>query len=189
MKYQSKKNPDVFAAYDFQDEKTKSHRMIYLTGEKTGYSFEIASSTLQRWWKKVEATQEEVDAERINVPYHPDVTPHYIPKPQSVIEYEENKKRVKVNTDLPNFDNMAEMFETITERVNETSKYIALRGTHTTIWRKSQCIDIYVDDVLLEKFVEQGFQTKPNKDKHRPYHIKIKTAEEFDKMKIAIMTN
>ena len=187
MKYQSKKDSEIFAALDFQNEKTKTYRMIYLTGDKAGYSFEVAGSTLKRWWKKVEATKEEVDAEIINTPYNPDVTPHYIPKPQSVIEYEEGKKRGRYNGELPDFESMSNEFASITKRINETSKYIAIKDSDTTIWRKSMYIDIYADNEYAEKFVSQGLTTKPNKDKKRPFHIQIKTSEEYDCMRNALI--
>lgn len=186
MKYQSKKDPTITAAFDFQDEKTKVNHMIYLTGEKAGYSFEVSSSTLKRWWTKVEITKEELDAEIINTPYHPDVTPHYIPVPDSVKEYEASKKRNRVNADIPDFETMSEEFASFSKKINEKSQYIAIKDSDTTIWRKAQRIDIYADQMMWERFVAQGLQSTENKDKKRPFHIKIETEKDYERMRDAI---
>lgn len=186
MKYQSKKDPTVTAAYDFQDPKTKTIRMIYLTGEKAGYSFEVSSSTLKRWWTEMDVSEKEVEAELINTPYHPDVTPHYIPKPESVIEYEENKKRLRHNNELPEFSDIVSDLEHNLQKINENSKYVMVKDSKTTIWRKSKHIDVYADEILWQKFVEQGFETKENKDKDRPFAIRITTADEYEKLKAII---
>lgn len=185
MKYQSKKDPTITAAYDFQDPKTKTIRMIYLTGEKAGYSFEISSSTLKRWWQKLDVPKEEVDDEIINTPYHPDVTPHYIPKPESVVEYENMRSRS--NNELPDFDGLVEDFESFSQKINQNSKYIKLLNSQTTIWRKSAGIDVYADEIMWERFVEQGLKSTPNKDKNRPFAIKIKSADDYEKLKKAII--
>jgi len=185
MKYQSKKDPEIFAALDFQNEKTKTYRMIYLTGDKAGYSFEVSASTLKRWWEQVNATKEEVDAEIINTPYHPDVTPHYIPKPQSVIEYEENKKRKRYNNDLPDFDNMVEDLMPSIRKVNKD--YVLLKDSATAIWRKGTRIDVNADSIILEKCVKQGLKSTENKDKDRPFRITIVTIDDYEKLKKAIL--
>ncbi len=182
MKYRSKKDPSIEAAYDFQDPKTKTIRMIYLTGEKAGYSFEISSSTLKRWWEEMNVPENEVKAEIINTPYHPDVKPHYIPKPQSVVEYEENKKRLRSNNDLPSFEDMSENLADICQKINDNSKYIKIKDSDTTIWRKSLCIDIYADEVYWERLASKGLKSTPNKDKRRPFAIRIQTADEYEKM-------
>lgn len=187
MKYRSKKDPEVTAAFDFQDEKTKVNHMIYLTGEKAGYAFEISSSTLKRWWTKVDATQEEINSDIINAPYHPNVTPHYIPVPDSVKEYEAMKTKKRRNNDLPDFESMVEEFAVATQRINESSKYIALKDSQTTIWRKSTCIDIYADEMMWERFVVEGLESKPNKDAKRPFAIKVKTEKDYERMRNAII--
>jgi hypothetical protein len=180
MKYQSKKDPTITAAFDFQNEKTKTITMIYLTGEKAGHSFDISASTLKRWWKKMDATEEEVAEERINAPYHPDVTPHYIPKPQSVIDYENAKSTKRSNIDLPSFEDMVDTLQSVCKKVNETSKYVQLLDSDTTIWRKSRSIDIYADEQIWTKLAESGLQSTANKDKKRPFAIKITSAEDYE---------
>lgn len=187
MKYQSKKHPEITAVYDFQNPKTKTITMIYLTGEKAGYSFDISPSTLKRWWKKVEISEQELNEERINTPYHPDVTPHYIPKPQSVIDYEEKKLNARKNLELPDFETIVDDLGSILRKANETSKYVMLSNSDTTIWRKSKVIDIYADEETWLKLVDQGLQSSSNKDSKRPYAIKIKTAEEYKKVLDALL--
>lgn len=186
MKYQSKKDPNITAAYDFKDPKTKTIRMIYLTGEKAGYSFEISSSTLKMWWEEMPATEQEVEAEIINTPYHPDVTPHYIKKPQSVIDYENNKVKARYNMDLPQFSDMVNDLQHNLQKVSETSKYVMVKDSKTTLWRKARWIDVYADEPMWEKLVEQGFESAPNKDKERPFAIRVKTLDEYEKLKNVI---
>ena len=188
MKYQSKKNPEVFAAFDMANEKYNTTRLIYLTGENKGKSFDVSNSTLKRWWKKVENENIEseesilgIDMEQVNKPYHPNVTPHYIPKPQSVIEYEEKKKK-KFNSDLPKFEEIADTFGEFLSKINETSQYIKFKHG-TTLWRKSAYIDIYATEDIFIKLAEAGLQSSPNKDKVRPFAFRIKSLEEYEKAK------
>lgn len=187
MKYKSKKDPKVIASYDFQDPKTKTIRMIYLTGDKAGNSFEVSSSTLKRWWSKVDADDKAAEAEIINTPYKPNVTPHYIPKPESVIRYEENKKKARRNIDIPEFDAFVEEFEQYFQKVNTNSSYVMLKDSKTTIWRKARWIDVYADQEVWERLVAQGFESKPNKDKERPFSVRVSTVEEYDKLRNVII--
>jgi len=180
MKYQSKKDPTVTAAFDFEDEKCKTTRLIYLTGEKAGNSFVVANSTLKRYWKPITDNSLNIDVEQVNQPYKPDVTPHYIPKPQSVIEYEENKHK-KYNKDLPEFDTIVDELGEKLKKVNSTSNYVMF-DNKTTLWRKSTCIDVYACEEVWIKLTEAGFQSKANKDKDRPYAFKIVNADDYKKL-------
>ena len=186
MKYKSKKDNSIIAAFDFEDEKCHTTRLIYLTGEKAGNSFVVSNSTLKRWWTEVADDDEEVKAEIINTPYNPPVTPHYIPKPKSVIKYEENKRKAISNNDLPEYDELVAELEQYLQKVNESSKYVVIRNSQTTVWRKLRWIDIYADELMWTKLVEQGLKSKPNKDKFRPYNIRINTSDEYEKFKNAI---
>lgn len=186
MKYKSKKDNSIIAAFDFEDEKCHTTRLIYLTGEKAGSSFVISNSTLKRWWTKVEADDLEAEAEIINTPYNPPVTPHYIPKPDSVIEYEANKRKAISNNELPEFDDLVTELEQYLSKINETSKYVVVRNSQTTVWRKLKWIDVYADELIWGKLVEQGLKSKPNKDKYRPYNVRIETADDYGKFKNAI---
>ena len=49
MKYRSKKDPAIIAAFDFENEKCRTTTLIYLTGPKPGYSFTITNSTLSKY--------------------------------------------------------------------------------------------------------------------------------------------
>lgn len=180
MKYQSKKDPTVTAAFDFEDEKCKTTRLIYLTGDKAGNSFVVANSTLKRYWTPITDNPLNIDVEQVNKPYKPDVTPRYIPKPESVIEYEARKSK-KFNADLPIFDVMADKFASNLSKINENSSYVKFKDG-TTMWRKSACIDIYATESTWVKLTEGGFTSTPNKDTVRPFHIKISNADEFEKV-------
>lgn len=188
MKYQSKKNPEVFAKLDVVNDKYNTTRLIYLTGEHEGESFDVSNSTLKRWWKKVEDETIEdeasilgIDMEQVNEPYNPEVTPHYIPKPQSVIEYEEKKKK-KFNADLPKFEEIADTFGEFLSKINETSQYVKFKDG-TTLWRKSGWIDIYATEGTFTKLAESGLTSSPNKDKVRPFAFRISSSEEYERAK------
>lgn len=184
MKYQSKKDTSIFATVDSYDEKTKTTILVYESGDKKGKSVNVSSSTLKRWWKQVEDDNPlNIDMEQVNKPYKPDVTPHYIPKPQSVIEYEENKKKARYNSELPELSQIVDTLGEYCVKINEGSKYVKFKdGKGTTLWRKSRCIDIYATEIVWEALTNKGFVSSPNKDKDRPFHIKINTSEEYDKV-------
>lgn len=185
MKYRSKKDPAVTAAFDFEDEKHHSTYLIYLSGPKKGTSFCVTNSTLKRYWEPIEEsnplmfTPEEVA--QINTPYKPDVTPRYIPKPQSVIEYEEKQHRRQYNNELPDFDALVEMFGFILKKVNEKSGYM-LFSDGTSLHRKSKDIRLYTVENIWVALTEKGFKSSPNKDKDRPFAFIITTKKEFDDM-------
>lgn len=182
MKYQSKKDPNVYATVDSYDEKYKTTILVYETGEKAGKSVNVSASTLKRWWRKVEDENVlNIDFEQVNEPYPEPKEQKYIPKPQAVIEYEEKKLKKRYNGELPSFEQIVDMFGGKLKKVNETSSYIKFND-ESTMWRKSTCIDIYASETTWVKLTEAGFQSKPNKDKVRPYAIKILSKEEFDRM-------
>ena len=220
MKYQSKKDENVTATLISENEKYKTATLKYDSGDDEGKTFDVSQSTLKRWWKKmnddnvtenvenivpandmldgnvehitpIEATNGiDIDMDVVNQPYAPNVTPHYIPKPDSVIEYEENKKkrRGSYNEDVPTFDVIVESFGSILVKVNETSKYVKFKdGKGTTLWRKNSYIDIYATQEVFELLTNVGFVSEVNKDKDRPYHIRITTHDEWEKMSKVII--
>ena len=201
MKYQSKKDENVTATLISENEKYKTVTLKYDSGDDEGKTFDVSQSTLKRWWKKVDSVEDDNSAptennpldihpEVVNQPYAPNVTPHYIPKPDSVIEYEENKKkrRGSYNEDVPTFDAIVESFGSILVKVNETSKYVKFKdGKGTTLWRKNSYIDIYATQEVFELLTNVGFVSEVNKDKDRPHHIRITTHDEWEKMSKVII--
>lgn len=190
MTYQSKKDPEVTAAFDFEDPKYKTTRLIYLTGPKKGQSIAVSNSTLKRWWKKLDGknepeVEEEVidnplnlDFEQVNQPYKPNVTPHFIPKPQSVIEYEE-QKHSRNNSELPSFEELCDMFGPVLKKINEKSVYMIFKDK-TALHRKAQYIKLYTVENIWTQLAEKGLESKPNNDKDRPFAFTIKTKDDFD---------
>lgn len=189
MKYQNKKAPEIFAAVDFEDEKTKTTRLIYLTGEKQGCSFVLSNSTLKRWWKHVPSTEEQDQEDMINTPYRPEVKPHRVPVPESVIEYENATKfntdvsgDVATNTverDLPTFEMLCDDLSKYIEKTY-TDKHISLKGTKTTVWRKNKWISVYADETVRDILAYSRLPIVENKDKARPWGCRISTAEQYD---------
>ena len=194
MKYRSKKDPEVIAAFDFEDEKHKSTYLIYLTGPKSGMSFCVTNSTLNRYWEEVKDEVPKVldfspdEIQQINTPYKPDVTPHYIPKPQSVIEYEEKQHRSRGNSDLPSFEALVEMFGFMLLKVNEKSGYMIFKDK-TALHRKAKTIKLNTVENVWEELTHKGFQSSPNNDKDRPFTFVIKTKEEFETMSEVLINN
>lgn len=180
MKYTSKKDPTVTAQLNTMSEKYGTVSMTYLSGPNEGKSFDITTSTLKRWWKADNSVSSvlDIDEEKVNTPYKPDVTPHYIPKPQSVIEYEK-KQKVFHNSDLPEFEAIVDTLGSLCTKVNENSKYIKF-SDKSTLWRKERRIDIYAAESLWEKLANAGLQSSANKDKDRPFAFKIETQEQYD---------
>lgn len=188
MMYQSKKDPSIEAAFDFQNEKTKTIRMIYLTGEKAGYSFDIEPSTLKRWWKKMDTTEQEEDTARINAPYHPDVTPHYIEKPESVKRYEEEKalrrkgKRVAQFEGPKDYEQFADWLgESNVELKRVNSGYISLPD-NSKLKILTSGIGILASQELGEKFIEKGFTARSCIEKGTPFRFDITTQDEYNNM-------
>lgn len=128
----------------------------------------------------------DIDMDVVNQPYHPDVTPHYIPKPDSVVEYENNKRKRKFNEDLPDYETICETFNEFLKKRN--ASYIRFKdGKGSTIFRKGQYIDIYATEELLEPLTRAGLTSSVNKDKDRPFHFRVSTMEDYDKAKKAII--
>lgn len=128
----------------------------------------------------------DIDMDVVNQPYHPDVIPHYIPKPDSVVEYENNKRKRKFNEDLPDYETICETFNEFLKKRN--ASYIRFKdGKGSTIFRKGQYIDIYATEELLEPLTRAGLTSSANKDKDRPFHFRISTMEDYDKAKKAII--
>lgn len=182
MKYRSKKNPEIEASLDFEDEKYRTAMMIYLTGPDAGKSFSITTATLKRWWEPINTVDSilKLDSERINTPYNPNVKPHYIPKPQSVIDYE-NKKNTRYNASLPSFDVIVDDLGSKACKVNKNSEYLKFNDK-STLWRKRSKIDIYASEDLWLKLSEVGLQSSANKDKERPFAFKIETESDYYKV-------
>jgi len=184
MKYKSKKDPDIIAAFDFDNEKFKTTTLIYLTGPKKGYSFTINNCTLRKYWEPVEDIPKPLNftpeqMEQINQPYKPDVTPHYIPKPQSVIEYEENKHKSRRNNELPTFEEIADMFGVVLKKINEKSNYVVFKDG-SAMHRKSAFIKFNTVENIWTQLAEKGLESQSNPDKDRPFAFTIKTKEDFD---------
>lgn len=205
-KYQSKKDPTVTALLISKNEKYNTVSMQYVTGDNEGKNFDVSLSTLKRWWKKMDddnkvvndnapandTNNEEsdvlkkIDMDVVNRPYHPDVTPHYIPVPDSVVEYENNKRKRKFNEDLPDYETICETFNEFLKKRN--ASYIRFKdGKGSTIFRKGQYIDIYATEELLEPLTRAGLTSSVNKDKDRPFHFRVSTMEDYDKAKKAII--
>lgn len=183
MKYQSKKDPTIEAAFDFEDEKCKTTRLIYLTGEKRGTSFVIANTTLKRYWTPITDNPLHIDVEQVNKPYKPDVTPHYIPKPQSVIEYEERKMKKLADFDyIKDYDEFADELakrNVVIKKVN--AGYISL-SDNTKIKILGKGIGILASEDWAEKFSKNGFIARPCIEKGTPFRFDICTEEDYLKM-------
>lgn len=182
-KYQSKKNPEIIATLESVEEKYGTVILVYETGSDAGKSISITQSTFKRWWKllteesSLSESSLDIDVKQVNTPYPEPVKQKYIPKPQSVIDYE--AKQVKqYNNDLPSFEELVAEIGSICTKVNDTSRYVKL-ACKTTLWRKSNYIDIYACETTAEKLIAKGLQCSGNKDKDRPFAFRVKTKADY----------
>lgn len=210
MEYQSKRDPSITATLLDRNDKYKTVSLKYTSGDKNGQTFDVSESTLKRWWKvmnddnsaDVTTTEVEenstlandnplnIDPEVVNQPYAPNVTPHYIPKPQSVIEYEEGKKKRRghFNSDLPTFEELVDTFGEYLHKVNEKSGYIKFNdGKGSTIWRKNPYLDMFATQVLFEVVASAGLKSTANMDTARPYKFRIDNIDDYNHAKEAII--
>lgn len=197
MKYQSKKDETVFADLVETEEKYGTVMLVYTSGEKNGKSFSVTTSTLKRWWKKVEdekvaekstTSLSESDVEQINTPYKPNVTPHYIKKPDAVVEYEEKKKMArahKSNTEMPSFVEIKELFKNQTKRCNDMAHYITL-ADGTNLNRSPASLIVRATDEVAVKLSTLGLQTFACNESKWKFRYKIVNGEDFEKIKTAL---
>lgn len=189
MKFKSKKDTTITARLEAEEPKYGTVILRYLTGPETNKTFSISKSTLKRWWAKIEEENTSssvlsIDTDKVNEPYNPKVTPRYIPKPKSVIEYEA-KKGKKYNNELPEFESISEEIAEYCKKINTNSKYVMLNDK-STIWRKCGGIDVYASETLWTILTESGLQSKPNKDKDRPFAFKVTNLDEYNKLLEAV---
>ena len=185
--YTSKKDKNVKATIEQEEEKYGTVMMCYVSGPDKGKTFSITKSTLKRWWDKDEVSfMDTIDFEKVNEPYPEPKVQKYIKKPQSVLEYEA-KKGKKYNNDLPQFEQIVEQIQEYASKINDRSKYITLPDK-TTVWRKTASVTVYATEGLWTKLTEVGLTSKPNKDKDRPFAFTIQSTEDYEKF-LEVLSN
>ena len=124
-----------------------------------------------------------IDYDKVNEPYPEPKEQKYIPKPDSVVEYEEKKKRgrSRANKDLPSFTDIVNDLGKVATKINETSGYVKFKDG-TTLWRKMLALDVYAAEKTWQALTTAGFTSKPNKDKNRPFAFKFTTKEDYNKV-------
>lgn len=183
--YQSKKDPSVTAKLEKKEEKYGTVLLEYITGNEVGKTISITSSTLKRWWKLLETKTEgesfedTIDYEKVNTKYPEPKEKKYIPKPQSVIEYEAKKEK-RYNSDLPTQDCMVERFASILSKINKT--YIVFKTSGCWLERKSGYINLYASEEVWKILSEKGMEARKNgmKNTKLPVVFKITTMEEYE---------
>lgn len=184
MKYQSKKNPEVTAALDFENEEYNTVRMIYLSGDKAGQSFDVTKSTLKRWWKKMpEVSEEQIEQEIIDTPYPEPKEQKYIPKPEAVVEYEESKRRAKCEFEMPaSYEDFAnELAANHIEIARVNTGYISLKDS-TKLKLLRTGIGILASTELAELLAGKGMKSKPCIEKGTPFRFDAKTQDDYDNL-------
>ena len=207
MIYKSKKDKNILAKVVEQDEERKTVILEYITGEQSGKTFNITTSTLKRWWSKVNESEIEsidisvetpkeipsvlknLDYEKINTPYPEPKEQKYIPKPKSVIEYEEKKKKVKCEIKLPdNYEDFATELSDKNIKIQRVNKgYLALEDT-TKLKLLSTGIGVLATDKLGNELSLNGLQCRECIEKGTPFRFDIKTQEQYDKLITVLQT-
>lgn len=196
MKYQSKKDETIVASFVSEDEKCKTTMLCYETGEKKGLAFSVTNSTLKRWWKKIESGEDslentsdksvldKVDMEMVNTPYPEPKEQKYVPVPDAVKEYEENKRRRHgYNSTFPEtYEEIADNLAKEDIKIKGVNKgYISLPD-NSKIKRISKGLGILASQELWEGLMNLGFSSKPCIEKGTPARIDILTNDDYDKL-------
>lgn len=191
MQYKSKKTGEL-AHFDSKDEKYGTTTLVYDSGDKKGTAFQVTSSTLKRWWKKVddsneqESTDEEpksvsdIDADKINEPYPEPKEQKYIPKPEAVKEFEARKKRVrgKYNDTLPDYETATNQLGKVLKKIN---KGYAVFKNGSSLHRLNPAIVIFAEEQYREILEGLGLEAGDNsQDGARPYRFVIKDADTWN---------
>lgn len=193
MQYKSKKTGEL-AHFDSKDEKYGTTTLVYDSGDKKGTAFQVTSSTLKRWWKKIddndsdeqESTDEEpksvsdIDVDRINEPYPEPKEQKYIPKPEAVKEFEARKKRVrgKYNDTLPDYETATKQIGKVLKKIN---KGYAVFKNGSSLHRLNPAIIIYAEEQYREILEGLGLEVGDNsQDGARPYKFAIKDVDTWN---------
>ena len=184
--YQSKKDETVKAIIEKEDDKTKTVILKYVSGPDIDKTVAITTSTLKRWWKAIDTAsdvsaskfEDSINYEQVNTKYPEPKEKKYIPKPQSVIDYEE-KKKSRYNNLLPTQDDMVARFSSILSKINKT--YIVFKNG-CWLERKSGYINLYSTTEVWELLVEKGFEARKNgmKNTKLPVVFKIESNEAYE---------
>jgi len=185
MKYRSKTDLSLVAQVYEVDEKRKTTSLEYLTGEEKGKTICITNPTLKRWWTPID--DEALESDDSGLKFVPKKKPKYVPKPPAVVEYEERRAAKINNNELPSFHEVANIFAEALARAQARSKYVMFHDG-TTLWRKTHCIDVYANTDTAEKLVKSGLKAKPNKDRFRPFHIRLENKVDYEKAEAALLT-
>lgn len=191
MQYKSKKTSEL-AHFDSKDEKYGTTTLVYDSGDKKGTAFQVTSSTLKRWWKKVDDSNEQestdgepksvsdIDADRINEPYPEPKEQKYIPKPKAVKEFEARKKRVrgKYNDTLPDYETATNQVAKVLKKIN---KGYAVFKNGSSLHRLNPAIVIFAEEQYREILEGLGLEAGDNsQDGARPYKFVIKDADTWN---------
>ena len=198
MVYQSKKNPEITAALDFENEKFRTVTLIYLTGKDKGKSFTITTSTLKRWWKVSKEELKPVtpkvldtlDYDKINEPYPEPTEQKYIPVPDSVLEYEASRSRHKTcDFEKPkNYEEFGDLLGTHNVQIKKVnSGYISLPD-NSKLKLLTDAIGVLASDNLGEQLSKRGLKCRACIEKGTPFRFDIKSKEDFDIL-IEVLSN
>lgn len=198
MTYKSKKDPTVTAVLDFKNPKFKTTQLIYVTGPNKGKSFSISDSTLKMWWEEVVEEDKpgvlsNLDYDKINTPYPEPKEKKYIPKPQSVIDYENNKirkqQRYVCSFEKPaNYDEFADLLVKHGVKMKGVNKeYISLPD-NSKIKNRASGIALLASQNIGEMFIKEGYECKACPEKGTPFRFDFNTQEDFNKM-LEVLSN
>lgn len=191
MQYKSKKTGEL-AHFDSRDEKYGTTTLVYDSGDKKGTSFQVTGSTLKRWWKKVDDSNEQtstdeelksvadIDVDKVNEPYPEPTEKKYIPKPEAVKKFEARNKRVrgKYNDTLPDYEGATEQVAKALKKVN---KGYAIFKNGSSLHRLNPAIVIYAEEQYKEILEGLGLEAEDNsKDEVRPFKFVIKDVDTWN---------
>lgn len=195
--YVSKKDTDVTAKVVKRPNDT-TVILEYLTGDKAGNTTSITVGTLKRYWKSSDKIKQEeiipeksteeilgVDMDEVTKPYPEPKEKKYIPKPESVIEYEAKRTRARKGTDFDvptDYEVFADLLASRDVAMKKVNKgYIAMPDS-SKIKLLNCGVGILASEYVAEQFVKAGFTSRPCIEKGTPFRFDFTNEEDYNKM-------
>jgi len=205
--YESKKNVGmkVKVVDKVSNGANTAYMLEYLPGyddSKTGHQFSISESTLKRWWKLVDVTEEpeeksvaeilHLDMDKINEPYPEPKEQKYIPKPQSVIEYEEKKTRARrkeLDFELPkSYEEFADYLANNNIKIARVNTGYISFADSSKLKLLTSGIGVLASNDLGTLLAEKGLVSRPCIEKGTPFRFDAQHKDEYDALVYALQS-
>ena len=186
IQFVSKKDDSIIVSLVHTSYRYKTVCLIYETGEKKGETFNITTSTLKRWWTKIEDNStplDDVDFNEVDKPYPEPEKQHFVDIPKSVQIYETITAAEKKTLDFYVPENYEELVTFLSERgikVKRVNKEYVILDNDIKVKLRTYGIYLLVKPEHCDPFVERGLQFKVTKEPITPCGIQVKSQEDLE---------